>query len=206
MRILASVVVALGLASTVHALPGDLDTSFSTDGKVITGLPINAFASAVAIQADGKIVIAGGVNTQAGVAGDFAVARYLANGTLDASFGGVGIVTTDFGTPSDSARSIAIQADGRIVVAGGAGTSVAIARYNTDGTLDPTFSGDGRLTMSLGGSGVASALAIQAGDGKIVVVGTVSGNFAVARFNPNGTLDTTFGLAATGIVTEKLLR
>ncbi len=198
-----SLFLALGLVSAAHAAPGDLDTSFSGDGKVITGLPGNARFTAVAIQADGRIVAAGGVFTQPGVAGDFAVARYLANGTLDPSFGGgVGIVTTDFGTASDEASGVAIQADGRIVVAGSAGTSVAVARYNADGTLDATFSGDGRLTMSFGASGSGAAgLAIQA-DGRIVVVGSTAGNFAVARLNTNGTLDTTFGLPGTGIVTR----
>ena len=203
MRMFLSFFLALGLVSAAHAAPGDLDTSFSGDGKVITGLPGGARFNAVAIQADGRIVAAGGVFTQPGVGGNFAVARYLANGTLDPSFGGgVGIVTTDFGTASDEATGVAIQANGRIVVAGRAGTSVAVARYNADGTLDPTFSGDGRLTMSFGASGSgATGLAIQA-DGRIVVVGSAAGNFAVARLNTNGTLDTTFGLAGTGIASK----
>jgi uncharacterized delta-60 repeat protein len=204
MRTLASFVVALGLVSTVHAAPGDLDRTFSTDGKVITNVPGAGGAAAVAIQADGKIVVAGGA------AGNFAVARYNRDGTLDTSFGGDGIVTTDLGGPDDFASAVAIQADGRIVVAGSAGGStnheVALARYNTNGTLDTTFSGNGRLTMEFGssgggGGGGAQAVAIQA-DGKIVVVGSNGSDFAVARFNPNGTLDTTFGLATTGIVTK----
>ncbi len=185
MRTFLSLFVTLGLVSAAHAAPGDLDTTFSGDGKVITNISGNGAARAVAIQADGKIVVAGEA------AGDFAVMRYhRANGSLDSSFGGDGIVTTDFGTSSDVARAIAIQADGRIVVAGFSGNNtVAIARYNANGTLDTTFNGNptsgslgnGRLRMSFGSGGSgATGLAIQrVQDGnqivdRIVVVGHVS--------------------------------
>jgi uncharacterized delta-60 repeat protein len=189
-----SLLLALGLASVAHALPGDLDESFSSDGKVITDVPGIGRANAVAIQADGKIVVAGEA------AGDFAVVRYNASGSLDTSFGGDGIVTTDFGSSTDRATAIAIQADGNIVVAGASGILVAIARYRPDGTLDTAFSGDGRLTQDVrfigGTSSGATALAIQPVDGKIVVAGDVTAagtagrDWFVARFNPDGTLDT----------------
>ena len=199
MAILLPLFLALGLVRAAHALPGDLDTSFSGDGKVITNISGSSGATAAAIQTDGRILVAGTA------ADDFAVVRYNANGSLDASFGGDGIVATDFGG-SDGATGIAIQADGGIVVAGVSGASVAIARYDADGTLDPTFDGDGRLTMNFGsGGGGANALALQ--DDRIVVVGSLSdaGNnraFAVARLDPDGALDTSFGLAGTGIVTK----
>jgi uncharacterized delta-60 repeat protein len=201
---LLSLLLTFAFVSAPHALPGDLDTSFSTDGRVITDVPGDGRANAVAIQDNGRRIVVAGE-----AAGNFAVVRYLSNGSLDTSFGGDGIVTTDFGTSTDRAKAIAIQADGKIVLAGasgGAGALVAIARYNADGTLDDTF-GDrdlnagrrtGRLTRDVrfigGNSSGATALAIQPRDGKIVVVGGVSGSaggdFFVARFNADGTLDT----------------
>jgi uncharacterized delta-60 repeat protein len=209
MKTLFSLCLLLGLVSIAHAAPGDLDTTFSTDGKVVTDVPGTGGGNAVVIQADGKIVVAGSANGDANR--DFAVVRYNRNGSLDTTFGGDGIVTTDLGGQIDSARAIAIQADGRIVVAGTSGVALdpvfALVRYNTNGTLDTTFSGDGQLRMEFtssgAGGGGAADVAIQA-DGRIVVVGTTGSDFAVARFNPNGTLDTTFGLAGTGIVIANL--
>jgi uncharacterized delta-60 repeat protein len=202
MKTLLSLCLVIGLVSAVHAAPGDLDTSFSRDGTVVTAVPGGTAGSAVAIQTDGKIVVVGGAN------GDFAVVRYNRNGSLDLTFGGDGIVTTDVGGPIDFATAVAIQADGRIVVAGSAGVDVdpefAVVRYNTNGTLDTTFSGDGRLTREFGSTGAgfgAEDVAIQT-DGKIVVVGNDGSDFAVARFNANGTIDPTFGPAASGIITK----
>ena len=86
---------------------------------------------------------------------------------------------------------MAIQADGKIVVAGGSNTDFAVARYNSNGTLDTSFDGDGKLTTDFGGYDLANTMAIQA-DGKIVVAGGSDSNFAVARYNSNGTLDTSF--------------
>lgn len=197
---LASFVLSLGVVTAAHAAPGDLDTTFSGDGKVVETALASSFANAVAIQANGKIVVAGSLG------GDFLVARYNANGTLDTTFSEDGIAVTDFGGGgTDSALAIAIQSDGRIVVAGNAGLAnnarVGVARYNVNGTLDGTFSGDGLFTMDFVGSagGAAQALAIQ-GDGKIVIVGSSGSDFAIARLNSNGTLDTTFG--GTGLVTK----
>jgi uncharacterized delta-60 repeat protein len=115
---------------------------------------------------------------------------------LDLTFGNGGKVTTDFLAPSDDvARAVAVQADGKIVVAGTAGSSFALARYETDGTLDPTFDSDGKVTA--GFSGYAYAVAVQPIDGKILVAGSTgfgfAGDFLVARFNANGSLDTSFG-------------
>src|SRR5262250_1448506 len=142
---------------------------------------------------------------------DFALARYNSNGTLDASFGTGGRVTTDFAVPNDQAESVAVQPDGRIVVAGAAGRftnrgfDFALARYNSNGTLDTSFGTSGKVTTDFAGAddvpSEPSAVALQ-GDGKIVVVGrsrvgqTPDGDvydFALARFNSNGTLDTSFG-------------
>jgi uncharacterized delta-60 repeat protein len=184
MKTFLSLVLVLSLVGAAEAAPGDLDTSFSTDGKVLTDVPGNGRALAVAIQRDGKIIAAG----EAG--GDLAVLRYNPSGTLDTSFGGDGIVTFSF---ADAATAIAIDADHRIVVAGVAGNNtVHIVRLLDDGTLDATFGEDGRIEASFGNSTTATGLAIQP-DGKIVMVGGVgtgfSRNFLVVRFNPDGTLD-----------------
>ena len=200
---LASIFLLLGMAASAHAAPGDLDSSFSGDGKIVESALASSFANAVAIQADGKIVVAGSLG------GDFIVARYNTNGTLDTSFSGDGIVVTDFGgSGTDAVNAIAIQSDGKIVVAGNAGLAnnarVGVARYNTNGTLDNTFSGDGLFTMDFVGAagGAARGVAIQA-DGKIVIVGSSGSDFAIARLNTNGTLDTSFGpQPSTGIVTK----
>ena len=93
-------------------------------------------ANAVAVQPDGKIVVAGFANDASNSDSDFALARYNPDGTLDTSFGSAGIVTTDLGTQSDDARALAIQPDGRIVVAGTAGEDIALVRYLPDGKLD----------------------------------------------------------------------
>ena len=171
---------------------GSLDTSFSGDGKQTTDFGGSEAASGVALQSDGKIVAVGGERLR-----DFALARYNPNGSLDTTFSGDGKQTTDFGG-SDGARGVALQADGKIVavgIAGGNGSSFALARYNPNGTLDPTFSGDGKQTTSFGGYfDGATAVALQ-GDGKIVAVGhagAANGDFALTRYNPNGSLDTTF--------------
>jgi uncharacterized delta-60 repeat protein len=185
---------------------GTFDTSFGQDGKVLTdftgNFTGNDTGSAVALQDDGKIVVAGAVEFPP----DFALVRYNADGTLDLTFGEGGKVTTDieFGRP-DSVQDVAIQADGKIVAAGrtgGPGGGFGLARYNPDGTLDTTFSGDGKVRTDFTPQvDVAYGVAIQA-TGKIVAAGRASidgGQFAVARYNSDGTLDTTF--SANGKVT-----
>src|SRR5206468_2228536 len=128
-------------------------------------------AFALAIQADGKLVVAGGASSTV-TNNDFALARYHPDGTLDPTFGSSGTVTTDFAGGVDVARALAIQADGKLVLAGEAQTSIdsddfALARYNPDGTLDSTFGSGGTVTTDFAGSGdEAHALAIQA-DGKL---------------------------------------
>jgi uncharacterized delta-60 repeat protein len=176
---------------------GTLDTSFGGTGKVVTAVGSSSSASSVAIQADGKIVAAG--SSYNGANGDFAVVRYNTNGTLDTSFNGTGKVVTPIGSFSDSASSVAIQADGKIVAAGnsanGADDDFAVVRYNTNGTLDTSFNGTGKVVTPIGsGNDSAASVAIQA-DGRIVAAGGSRGtdyNFAVVRYNSNGTLDTSF--------------
>jgi uncharacterized delta-60 repeat protein len=167
-------------APSAFAAGGDLDTSFAGDGTVTTGVTHHGSgASGVAIQANGKIVVAGG---SLGANPKFALARYKKNGSLSVAFGGDGKITTDFTDGFDEAYAVAIQADGKIIAAGGSGSVVALARYNADGTLDPTFGGDGTVDEV---NGFAVDMAIQA-DGKILT------SDPLTRYNVDGTLDTTF--------------
>ena len=187
---------------------GSLDNSFGAGGIVINDWYIGKIYE-IAIQTDGKIVAAGGGDgPYGGYVGDFRIARYNPNGSLDASFGTGGIVTTNFGDAEKTATSIALQADGKIVAAGYTGFydynddsgyyDFALARYNTDGSLDTSFDTDGKLTTTFGlDYETANAVVIQ-GDGKIVVCGYGAsntdyiGSFAVARYNGDGTLDASF--------------
>jgi uncharacterized delta-60 repeat protein len=189
---------------------GSLDTGFSTDGKLTTTiLSSHEYASALAVQSDGKIVVAGTSSSSNNE--DFALARYNTNGTLDGSFSGDGKLTTAIGSSHDYARSIAIQADGKIVVAGssiiGANHDFSLARYNANGSLDLSFDGDGKVTTNIGTSNDAAySIAIQS-DGKIVVAGyaniSFNNDFALARYNADGSLDITFD--GDGIVTTAII-
>jgi uncharacterized delta-60 repeat protein len=184
-------------------MAGDLDTTFDGDGKVTTDFGGNLYdrAYSAAIQTDGKIVVAGYSSGEGGSSvHDFALARYNSDGSLDTTFDGDGKVTTDFGGDFDGAYSVAIQGDGKIVVAGESYNGskqfdFALARYNSNGSLDITFDGDGKVLTNFGGFDTARSVAIQS-DGKIVVAGESydgsNRNFALARYNSDGSLDTTF--------------
>lgn len=164
-----------------------------------------AEVSAVAIQPDGKIIAAGGAgfaNTPLAVDEkfDFALVRVNADGTPDASFGPGGGIRHRMVTDNDSITELALQPDGKIVAAGYATVSgnrqFAVARFNSDGSVDNTFDGDGRVIMQvLGGSEQAFDIKIQP-DGKIVVAGDAFNGtineLAVVRFNADGLLDTSF--------------
>src|SRR3990167_3434132 len=133
---------------SIFSASGELDTTFGTGGIVTTIIGSGSFKSdvaySVAIQSDGKIVVTG-YNNNAN--NDFALVRYNTNGSLDTTFNSTGIVTTAIGSSSDVGRSVAIQSDGKIVVAGysynGSNNDFALVRYNTDGTLDTTFNSTG---------------------------------------------------------------
>lgn len=125
--------------------------------------------------------------------------RVLAAGDLDSSFGTGGLVTTEFVGEEDQITDIAIQADGKIVAFGvtleGGGSDFGLARYYTDGSLDLTFGGDGKVSTDIDGHEGPNQLAI-ASDGKIVAVGTTAGGgyVAVVRYNDNGAPDSSFGI------------
>jgi len=210
---LATIIVMLTIAvvSQAQTTAGNLDPTFGTGGIVRTDFAGNIDqANAVAVQPNGQIVAAGSSFSNSKTVEDFIVARYNANGSLDKRFGKNGKITTDFFRNVDSISAIAIQPDGMIVVAGfaqlpGNGSNprvFALARYRSDGSPDSSFGNGGSLTTSFGGNfAAASALMLQP-DGKIVVAGTVDFNpdvpgsgldFALARYNASGTLDSSFG-------------
>ncbi|MET0510504.1 MAG: hypothetical protein ABW135_02315 [Thermoleophilaceae bacterium] len=173
------------------AAPGDLDTSFDGDGKRAIDFGGTDAARAVLVQPNGRIVVAG----DGGPASSFCVARLRTNGALDATFGSAGKRVIDFGGANESTQGAALQPDGKIVLAGASDLRVAVARVNPNGSLDTTFSGDGKMTFSWGALSRASAVLVLP-NGKILLggfSGPEGGNIQVARLNANGALDTTFG-------------
>ncbi len=162
----------------------------------------------MALQSDGKIILVGSTYNREAPYSDFAVVRLLGNGSLDTSFGDGGLVTTDFIGPTDSgedsAYDVKVDAAGRIVVLGKSTGNdsqfIALARYDTDGSLDPTFGVGGlaRVTVADLTDRAFPRLALQA-DGKIVAAGAMAttlderNDFVVAHFDTHGNLDSTFG-------------
>lgn len=181
-----------------YNVDGSLDTGFNGSGKVITPAGSGASgARGVVIQPDGKIVLAG--YCFSGSNQDFCALRYHANGSLDSAFNGTGKVITPVGSNDDFATAVAIQADGKIVLAGicnnGSRFDFCVVRYDVNGGLDSSFNGSGKVITPQSGAqeGIVNAMAIQA-DGKLVVVGICSSNyFCGARYNTNGSLDATAG-------------
>lgn len=176
---------------------GSLDSSFGGDGTVETVFGTPIVANAVAIQNDGKIVVAG---TAFGVSGDFAVLRYNSDGTLDGSFGTSGLQTADFSLGEESGAAVAIDASGNIVVAGTRNAGdFAVARFNSSGNLDLGFGSGGKLTTDFSGAADNAFGVVVQADGKIVVGGTSTVNgdqdFALTRYNIDGSVDGTFGVA-----------
>lgn len=184
---------------------GSLDTSFGVGGRVLTGFPGEDFsrASAIAIQPDGRIVVAGtSGHVDSTAHDDFALARYNTNGTLDGSFGANGLVATDL-SPTDSldnAFGLALQGNGQIVVVGSSDGDFAVVRYDADGELDAGFGTNGIVftDFSGGSTDVARDVVIEP-DGQIVVAGQAGPDFGLARYDTDGDLDATFGVA--GLVT-----
>ena len=210
-----------GLVLARFTTSGQPDKTFGSGGKVSKVVPANA-AWGVAIQSDGKIVTVGQANSATST--DFDISRFNPNGSLDKSFGGTGNVTTDINGYFDSAQAVAVQpGDGKILVVGFTDPGIhfngttdgqfVVVRYNTDGSLDPSFGTGGKVVTNLSQNPVvppgvtvdAQALStIIQPDGKIVAVGQVSWGgvyqFALARYNADGSLDTTFGSGGESIL------
>ena len=190
---------------------GSLDTSFGVDGKATTDFGASMdVTNAIAIDSNGKIILAGYSDIEGNY--NFAVVRYNIDGTLDTSFSADGKLTTGIGASNDVSTSIAIDENGKIVLAGysvmsGGAVDFAVVRYNIDGTLDTSFSADGKVTTDIGDSDNARAVVID-GNGNIVVAGSSylayleSNDFAVVRYNSNGSLDTSF--STDGILTTDI--
>jgi uncharacterized delta-60 repeat protein len=184
---------------------GSLDTAFGDGGKVVTDFNGSGVEGGeLVLQPDGKILLAGSSRRFNNLDFDFALARYNSDGSLDAVFRNGGKVTTDFGLSNDHGRSITLQPDGKILVAGGTDGEgqgflyFALARYNSDGSLDTTFDTDGKLVSEIADDFVEGmAVAIQP-SGRIIVGGyTADGindsDFALERRSTDGSLDPSFG-------------
>ncbi|HEX5936454.1 MAG TPA: hypothetical protein VFZ75_02000 [Actinomycetota bacterium] len=177
---------------------GALDDSFGGDGRVRIDLGARERALDVAVAEDGKVVVVGYRKTR--VAETWFVMRLLANGTRDDSFGGDGVVVTDFGRPFEQANAVAIQSDGRIVVGGSAAKGIyenwVLARYLGGGALDGSFAGDGRVALSLSRTGEEVQDLVVHGTG-IFAGGYAERSylprFAVAKLRPDGHRATAFG-------------
>ncbi|WP_329385251.1 calcium-binding protein [Streptomyces sp. NBC_01351] len=183
-RIVAAGGASAGFTLTRYNTDGSLDATFDGDGRVSPGF--GSYVRGVALQPDGKIVAAGAAGNL------FALARFTANGAPDTTFDGDGRVTTNFGPENGGAADVALQSDGRIVAAGFYASDFALARYNTNGSPDPDFNLDGRLTTDFGGvEDQATSVALQS-DGKIVAAGLAgeaissSADRAVARYLGGG--------------------
>jgi uncharacterized delta-60 repeat protein len=178
-----------------YNLDGTLDTSFGSGGEVVTDMTSGYDdAEAVVVQPDGKIVAAGFVMPiQSASSDEFAAVRYNTDGSLDATFGSGGVVETSLGGYAQ-ARAVALQSDGKILLAGagamGNGMGKALLRYNADGTLDSAFPAGGIAKLQDNSSQPWCGMTVQ-GNGQFVVAG--GGAYALARYNADGTLDTTFG-------------
>lgn len=181
---------------------GSLDAGFGNGGKVVTPMgPGDDFSWSSALQSDGKILTTG--RSSGGGPSVVALARYYPNGTLDDTFGSGGKVTTSIGGVADRGRIVLVQADGKILVGGqstiGASDDFLVLRYNADGSPDPSFGANGVVTTPVGtGEDILWDLILQP-NGKVIAAGygisPISGyDFALVRYNSNGSLDPTFGV------------
>jgi len=194
---------AIGSFAT-FAQAASLDPAFGSAGIASTAFGGYGAAARVVVQADGRIVAAGQT-----ALGEFALARYTTSGALDTSFNGTGkVTTTPSGSCSGQARALALQADGKIVVAGAScpnftsTRNFTVYRYNTDGSLDTSFGSAGKTTVNFyAGASEANAVAVQGSS--IWVAGYAGSGFALARLTSGGTLDYSFG-GGTGTVTSSV--
>jgi uncharacterized delta-60 repeat protein len=182
---------------------GAPDPGFGTSGIVELGFfGKGAGANAVAVQPDGKILVAGFAFDASGIDSDFALVRLEPDGTLDPGFGTGGIVTTNLGTAADDARAVVVQPDGRIVVAGSADEDIALVRYLPDGTLDSSFGHGGSTITNLGSDDVANGVALTPA-GEILIAGYTLGaginrDFLLGRYRADGTLVATVKTDVSG--------
>ena len=204
MKYIFSILIVFAVFNVFAQPAGALDPTFGNGGRVVTSITAGQDkAYGVAIQADGKIIVAG-QSTSTLTGKDFVVVRYNTDGSLDITFGVNGIVTTDLQTGSDDvAYSLALQADGKIVLAGfsdnGSNKNAALVRYTNDGSLDSTFGNNGIVLTDFENSqqDEIKVVKIHQLTGNIIVGGAsiISSSVSkpvVARYLSNGSLDTTF--------------
>ena len=177
---------------------GTLDTGFGVNGRAIIHIGNNANFSALAIEANGDIVVGG--YGQVASQTEFALARYLPDGKPDLSFGNQGLALTGFGSPyAQECNSVAVQSNGDIVAAGettnsfGDPMKMAVARYLPTGKLDTTFGVGGEALLTPGGKASGANCVVVDPSGRIVLGGSIGGNLGLARLTRAGTLDTSFG-------------
>ena len=178
---------------------GTLDQTFGTGGITLIQRSVD---KAVALQADGKIVCGGG--NASSEFGNYQLARLNRDGSLDNSFGDAGVVVLDFAGNADGIQGLAMQPDGKILAAGQARASgeneqFSLARFNPDGSLDTTFDGDGKVRTDFDGRDDFGYAVVLQPDGKIIVSGEArtdvnAVDFGLVRYNPDGSLDTGFGV------------
>jgi len=192
------------LAVARYNTDGTLDASFGTNGTVLLAASaFKDFGYGVVIQDDGKIVVGGYIWN--GSSSDVLVVRFNADGSLDNSFGSDGVVISDFGGTSEIAEAIALQDDGKLLLAGYHNDKFMVLRYNTDGILDNTYGSSGMATATVGVSLCYIQGVTLQDDGKIVAVGmgfneNSNYGFAIARFNTDGSLDNTFAENGTKLL------
>jgi uncharacterized delta-60 repeat protein len=222
--VVAGVTPGLDFVLARYNTDGSIDTSFGSGGVVLTNVGATDFATSLAIQPDGKIVAAGYTESCNGPSctGSVALARYDSSGVLDPAFGAGGVVTATVGSSMNRASGVAVQSDGKIVIAGyytptTGGYGWMLMRFSgTDGSLDTSFNGTGKVTTAIGINynayylnDFAYSVAIQP-DGKIVAAGGAGGNcvppncsseshVAFARYLVDGSLDPFFGNSGTQI-------
>jgi uncharacterized delta-60 repeat protein len=197
--VVLTVLASAALTARAWAIPGEADTSFSSDGFAVASFsrPLSSFADSVALQPNGQIVAAG-VDVGGRSVAAFAVARFTPKGALDRAFGKHGKARTVFTAGPAVATDIALQEDGRILAGGFLGTprgtgGPALARYLPDGRRDRAFGHDGRVFTDFAPrSAEIDALAIQS-NGKILVVGGVAGSSLIVRYDAIGRIDRGFG-------------
>jgi uncharacterized delta-60 repeat protein len=194
------------------AAPGTLDPTFGRSGFMV--FPHEAYAVMdVKIQSNGRIVVGGIVAGAANSIGGFALVRFLADGKIDQRFGNAGLASAQFGPLFNAAESVAFQPDGKIDAAGSTvlqgqngARSMAIARFNANGSLDPSFGSNGTVRLAVAGStSCAAGVVLLQPDNKLLIGGSAvfpSGpSGVVVRLGQNGAIDTTFGnngVATTG--------
>lgn len=203
MKKVLGLILSLTFCGTAFSQAGSLDPTFGADGTVSVAISsVDNEGDAVAIQSDGKIIVAGtsgpGNNLQ------MTVIRYNADGTMDSSFGENGFTVINPGNGQSFIKGASVQNDGKIVLAGYTWSSsfsgdFIVVRLNEDGSFDNSFGENGLVVVDSGMSEVSSSMEIQA-DGKILVAGDQNDKFAVARFNTDGSMDTDFGNEGWAVV------